>query len=489
MDITSDPKAKLWLDGFGKKRNTKLSYTLAMKQYTEFTGKTPTQLIEEGKEDIKAGKLMDERRIFIEFNEFHNNLITTDKAPKTIYTTLAGIRSFFNKYYIEVPKVKYDSEAKSLPENEEIPEKEDLREALKVCTPMQAAIMLTGISGGLSAEDITNLKLKTYLDGLDKETGICTLVQRRMKTDTRYITFLSPECTQAINKYLEIRDRKIKAKDSRRERQLAKQRASPDSYLFISERIKDEYLQTGDEEIRKLTVGAITKIFRDISDKAQQNTPGGQWNTIRSHNMRKVFDSALLNAGADSFFVEFIIGHKIDKTRAAYFRAQPEKLKEIYAGYIDALTIEEKLDPTEHPSYTLMKQRNEELETQNEIMTRERQAERETLKTVLDEIEKLKQATTEREKLQAEFSPIMEENEEQIKAVEDITGVDFVTAVENYDVGRIIPPDSEAMKEHNRRLKADPEYKAKWRKITSYKEHKKLENQKHETFNTLLDKL
>ncbi|AKB27932.1 hypothetical protein MSSIT_1213 [Methanosarcina siciliae T4/M] len=136
-----------------------------------------------------------------------------------------------------------------------------------------------------------------------------------------------------------------------------------------------------------------------------------------------------------------------------------------------------------------MKQENEALKASNEIMNRERQAEREALKTVLDEIEKLKQATTEREKLRNEFAPIIDENEAQINAVENTTGVDFTTAVEKFDVGAIIPPDSEQMKEHNRRLKTDQDYRERWRKATSYNEFQKLKNKKRETLNTLLDKL
>jgi integrase len=69
-------------------------------------------------------------------------------------------------------------------------------------------------------------------------------------------------------------------------------------------------------------------IYRGLSEKAQKNTVRGNWNIIRSYNMRKYFNSALLNAGADIFFTEFLMGHTLDPTKAAHFFANPEQLEE-----------------------------------------------------------------------------------------------------------------------------------------------------------------
>ena len=67
--------------------------------------------------------------------------------------------------------------------------------------------------------------------------------------------------------------------------------------------------------------------------------------------MRKYFNSALLNAGADSFFVEFLMGHELDATRAAYFRANPDKLKELYKKFMSYLTIQPELDVSTNPEF------------------------------------------------------------------------------------------------------------------------------------------
>jgi hypothetical protein len=52
--------------------------------YTEYTGKTPEQLIQEAKAEIKAGKLMDEREILDMVAGFRNHLQENGHAPLSI---------------------------------------------------------------------------------------------------------------------------------------------------------------------------------------------------------------------------------------------------------------------------------------------------------------------------------------------------------------------------------------------------------------------
>jgi hypothetical protein len=106
------------------------------------------------------------------------------------------------------------------------------------------------------------------------------------------------------------------------------------------------------------------KMYSAISEKACKNSPDGNWNIIRSHNMRRYFNSALLNAGCDSFHVEFFMGHKQDETRAGYFRASPEKLREIYLKYVPFLTIKKEEDITENPLFKERESYRQALEAQ-----------------------------------------------------------------------------------------------------------------------------
>ena len=186
-----------------------------------------------------------------------------------------------------------------------------------------------------------------------------------------------------------FRERKPKYTNHKRLAQLSKQRIiNDDGYLFIIRNVPEKFLETQDEEIRKLQESTVTKIYRVISEKAIKNTPTGQWNLIRSHNMRKYFNSAMLNAGADSFFVEFCMGHTLDDTRAAYFRASPEKLKEIYKKYVPYVTIQKELNISESPEYQKIKYENSVLQAE----TARHVVERSELQELRAEVEKIKEA-------------------------------------------------------------------------------------------------
>lgn len=130
------------------------------------------------------------------------------------------------------------------------------------------------------------------------------------------------------------------------------------------------------------------KMYKGISEKARMNTVKGNWNIIRSHNIRKYFNSALLNANADSFFVEFCMGHTLDSTKAAYFRANSEQLRETYSKYIPFLTIQKALDVSESPEYQKIKNENQILvaETVKHVV------ERKDLQEMREELDRMKSA-------------------------------------------------------------------------------------------------
>ena len=219
---------------------------------------------------------------------------------------MAGVRSFYQSFDIELPKLQGERrKARTLEENREIPTTEDLQTVLKVCDPLEKALILTGVSSGLSSVEIQNIKISEFKKGYDPETEIVTLKIQRVKTGVEFITFLSPEASRTTLEYLDFRERAVKAATPKRAKQLEKQKiVSDNGFLFILRQVDNKYLITHDEEIRKLTPeNAVQKLYRSISDKAKKNTAGGCYNIIRSHNMRKFFNSALLNAGCDWFSI------------------------------------------------------------------------------------------------------------------------------------------------------------------------------------------
>ncbi|WP_440947894.1 tyrosine-type recombinase/integrase [Methanosarcina sp. T3] len=359
-ELRQDTTVKRWLNNLKPKRNTELAYLQALSAYTGYYNVTPYELIDEAdKEEINQVRIRD-RKIKDRLINFRSYLIDQGLADFTVRGRMAGIRSFYASFDIEIPKLQGERRrARVKEENREIPTKEDLQAALKVCDPLEKALVLTGVSSGLSSVEIQNLTINDFKKGYDPETEITTLKLRRVKTGVEFTTFLSPEASKAILEYLDFRNRDVKAATPKRAQQIEKQKVVSDSgYLFILRQVESKYLDTHDEEIRKLSENAVQKMYRAISDKARKNTSEGAYNTIRSHNMRKYFNSALLNAGCDSFMVEYWMGHELDDTRAAYFRASPEKLRDIYKKYIPYLTVQKELDISESPEYQQIKNEN-----------------------------------------------------------------------------------------------------------------------------------
>lgn len=360
-ELREDPTIIEWLTIINTKPNTERNYLLGFQWFTEWTGKKPEALLLEAEQEIKDGLLMRQRSIKKYLVGFRKYLQDRENAPQTIKGYMTGVKSFYAAFDIEIPKLhSAGNKAKTLKKHKDIPTKEDLQEVIKVCDPLEKAILLVGISSGLSAHEIVNLKVRDFKKGYDPETGITTLDLRRGKVDFDFITFLSPECSKAVQDYLTYRARKSKINETRRLNQLEKQRVfSDDDHLFIKRYIDPKYLENHDDNLRKLDQDSFMKVYRNMSEKAQKNTPAGDWNLIRSHNMRKYFNSALLNAGADSFHVEFFMGHTLDDTRAAYYRADVEKLKEIYKKYIPFITVEKALDPEQHPDFIRLRSESE----------------------------------------------------------------------------------------------------------------------------------
>lgn len=410
-ELKNELNVKKWFKNIKAKDRTKISYLFSMQQYTEFTGMTPEELLTEAEEEM--GLPIRRRQLKDHILDFRDDMIQQKLSDFTVKGRIAAVKSFYTSFDIAPPKIRGDSRPVTKKENDKVPTKEDIQDCIAVCDPLEKSIMLAGISSGLAANEIRNLKLEEFKKGYDPETEITTLSLRREKTGVDFITFFSPEASRAIWDYLEFRERQIKTTNKLRQSQLEKQRTTEASYLFILHKVSYDYLETHDEELRKISEFAMLKIYKEISNKARKNSKTGCYNYIRSHTMRKYFNSTLLNAGCDSFHTEFWMGHQLDDTQAAYFRANPTALREIYQKYIPYLTIQKELNISESPEFIRMK-------NENEILARETAkaiVEREEIRRMNTEMHKL-MMTTETMK----FTIQIEQNQSVIREIEEIIG-------------------------------------------------------------------
>jgi integrase len=343
-DLREDELIKDWLSEIEAAPSTRRNYIQSMKFYTNFAGKTPEQLIEEAEEEVKSGILMRKRKIKRYLLEFREYLKEERKvAPKTLHNHMVAVKSFYRSFDIDLPNLnrKKDFGNRELEENNKRLSKDDIREMLKFTDVRSKALILLMSSSGLAENEVMNLRYGSFKEGLDESTGITTLKLRRIKTRVDFITFTSPETTKAIMDYIDYRNRKPKQDDKKSIQTWEKHRINTEEdYLFIKKDVPDDYLRDHDETKRKMRRGAFIQIFRQIAKKMGNETGFGVWQVVRPHNLRKFFNTQLLNGGADIFFVDFLMGHQIDQTRRAYFKADEKKLKERYMKYLPYLPIE-----------------------------------------------------------------------------------------------------------------------------------------------------
>lgn len=402
--LPNDPDVKNWLKLACPAPYTKRNYLMSLQMFMDFTGLSPGELIAEADADIRAGVLPRERKMKQRLIAFKADLADRDLSPNTQHNYMSGVKSFYRAFDHDIPNLGKPVDAKPMEEHLDIPSKEDIREALKVCDARDRAIILVGCSSGLSASSIVELTIEQFFKGYDEETGICTLFLRRGKTNTDFITFLNPEACAAVLEYLNYRNRTIDYTDTRREDQLKKQHWAKDSvqrkgkkagkrdndepngqYLFIKRMIHDNYLRSKSEKLRKLDIKGLLKAYSDIADRSQKSNGPGVWNLIRSHNMRKFFNSALKNAGMEGDLVEFMMGHTLGSTRDAYFRGNAQSLKARYSENMAQLTIQKEIDVAASSEYMRILEQNKLLVTEAERFRVERD-EISDLRTELDEI-------------------------------------------------------------------------------------------------------
>ena len=114
MNIEEDPTFIEYISNQHVKEKTKYAYKFRLKGYCNYTQQTPTQLIEEAENEEEKRIRMKNRKIKQHINGFIQYLITEKKSPNYVNTSIATIKSFYNEFEIELPKIKckfHDEEA------------------------------------------------------------------------------------------------------------------------------------------------------------------------------------------------------------------------------------------------------------------------------------------------------------------------------------------------------------------------------------------
>lgn len=357
--IAKDPKVIQWFSLIRAADKTKAAYIPSIKLYCELAERTPTQLITEAIQEIKAGKMPSERADFGYISQFLNFLQEEKYAGNTITLHISAVKSFYKCYDIILSSA-LGKNHKTLPlkRNMGMLEKADIVRMLKAAKSLRdRAIILSMPTSGMGRQEIINL----LLDDIEKDpSGIGIVSIRREKEQVDYVTFLSPEAMHAIDDYMDER-----------------KRAGIESpYVFVS--YSAQNVTAGEQ----MSENAFLKIFTHLSEELGY-AKKGQFSKSRSHGLRKWFASVMMNSGTPKHLIDHWLGHTQNTTDGAYFKFDLDKMKEVYIRHLPHITFEKEIVVN-----TLSGEDAKTLHAENENLKLEIRKQDALLKYVLGELSK-----------------------------------------------------------------------------------------------------
>lgn len=425
-DILKDEHVIKFINSRNLRPNSVSVYKLSIKNYCNYTGLTPTQLINEADDEQDQGIKKKNRKIKTYLQGFIKHLNNQGRAANTIHSSFINIKSFYYEFDIDLPKVKCKvKEKEELLTIKDIPEKKHIKSALKYANIGYTAIIKLMMSSGMGSSEIRSLTLKDYIDAHkirkynisdfekiittlhEKEKEIPTWSIRRIKTGMPYITFSSPEANKAINEYLEDRNEKKPIIDI-------------NDFLFVSKNHK------------QIINRSFAQYFQRLNDSAGFGFYKSQ-RFFRGHALRKFFASTLHNNGMDYLDAEWLIGHRVKITTGTYIKPDIHRLKNDYVKMLPFLSLSEVGPVTlESPEFKELKNKYE-----NESKAKEK------------EIKKLKtEKDLEIKFLREENEMIREENLKTKKLVED-----FIKNTETNEEIRLLREENATIREENLKTK------------------------------------
>lgn len=308
-DVREDDCVQDFLRSRRIRDSTKKEYVQRIKTYSSFLDKTPSQLIDEAEAEEDAGVKKRKRKIKNYFYDFIDYLENDRKnSEQTIQLHISTISAFYDEHDITPPRIKGLFKNNFNISYDKLPSFTDVKHAVDLAGTRDRAIILIMISSGMGSSEVRNLTMNDFENAFKDSDDIGTWNIRRFKTRMPYYTFNSPQSSETLLNYMDIR-------------------SGNSEYLFLNKFDK------------KMSSSVITKIFHKANDLAGLGYRDHRHRILTSHILRKMFTTALYKAGLDILQIDWMLGHAIPTSRAAYFKTNPDELKENYKRVVEFVTI------------------------------------------------------------------------------------------------------------------------------------------------------
>lgn len=337
--IKNDPKIQQLTLRKNLSKSRLKHYRIVFSEIFDLTGKTPSELIENAKEDqqpyIKDDKIVfkgvEDREVTTYYYKYYEYLLNKKNiSMSTIDVYLKVFRALYNEYGIDLPKnIQLDVEKKIIKEGD-IPNRDNIRKALDYTNNIRNKAIITLLaSSGIRSGDVRNFKIKDFVEATkdyhDSNT-IHELLENKnikniipcwhfkpLKTHKKgniCVTFNTPECSEYIIDYLRKREN-----------------LDNNSYLFIS------------RQNNKLSNAPFIHIFRNINDNVFFKTQHNK-RFFHAHALRKFFISTCNHNSGDLAKVNLLSGHSNkSNVHDAYNEVNVEVMKRFYIKLIPHLSV------------------------------------------------------------------------------------------------------------------------------------------------------
>lgn len=356
LDILKDKTFRNFIEHRELRESTEMLYARRLTDFCNFIDKDPTELIEEALEEYnqKSGN----QKISSYIDNYLSELKDNGKSSNTIKNRYDTLKAFFSEFEVDtsaIPNINNFKNENLILEN--LPDPNHIRKAVQVSGLRDKAIILLHFSSGMGAIELRNLtygdfigSVDEYLDlNEDEKLNIGKIVSKlnkredtigtwqivKLKSGIPYITFNSPESTQAILDYLMDRERNNKPIETL------------DDPLFVN---------TWNKPLAKSVHGAI---FKRINEKAGFGHLDGKRRFLTSGTLRKSFRNALNRTGIDEITIDCFLGYKIQNINESDLKGNIESLKNQYVAALEYLCIDNYSQGTNSEFELLMAKFNE----------------------------------------------------------------------------------------------------------------------------------
>lgn len=309
------------------KKSTAKGYKTAVNKYCEYYNMTLEELIDEAiqEEDDKIPKRT--RSLKQRLLQFRTYLVKeTDLEVSTIKAHITRLITIYNYFEVDVPQLPHLKDNGPELTYLDLPTKRHIKEAVQLSGVRIGSLVLFMASSGTGRTECANLKVKDFIQGCEgyyTKTDLLDILNEldgslepiiptfnlfRIKTQKNYYTFCTPEAANAIVEWLLLKNNLLEEN---------------------GEQLKIE------DSVWDLTPRQISYHFQIINDTLDWGFKK-KYRFFRPHALRKFHAS---NIGLSQENVDFLQGRSKDRLHATYIKANPERLKELYVGVMDNVTI------------------------------------------------------------------------------------------------------------------------------------------------------